>query len=62
MVFLGTGLALGNWLALILAVLPATAAIVYRISVEERTLLAGLGDAYGDYRERVRFKLIPRVY
>jgi protein-S-isoprenylcysteine O-methyltransferase Ste14 len=46
MTFLGIGLALGNWAALIvLAVLP-TAGLVVRIRLEERALLAGLGEPY----------------
>jgi protein-S-isoprenylcysteine O-methyltransferase Ste14 len=61
-VFLGTGLALGNWIALIVAVVPPVAAIVYRIHVEESTLSAALGEPYVDYRRRVRFRLIPGVY
>jgi protein-S-isoprenylcysteine O-methyltransferase Ste14 len=44
--FVGIGLALGNWAALIvLAVLP-TAGLVVRIRSEERALLAGLGEPY----------------
>jgi protein-S-isoprenylcysteine O-methyltransferase Ste14 len=46
MTFVGIGLALGNWAALIvLAVLP-TAGLVVRIRFEERALLAGLGEPY----------------
>ena len=62
LVFLGVGLGLGNWLALIVAVIAPAAGIVFRINVEERTLIAALGDAYRGYSRRVRFKLIPRVY
>jgi protein-S-isoprenylcysteine O-methyltransferase Ste14 len=44
--FVGIGLALGNWAALIvLAVLP-TAGLVVRIRFEERALLDGLGEPY----------------
>jgi protein-S-isoprenylcysteine O-methyltransferase Ste14 len=46
MTFVGIGLALGNWAALlVLAVLP-TAGLVVRIRFEERALLAGLGEPY----------------
>ena len=46
MTFVGIGLALGNWAALIvLAVLP-TAGLVVRIRFEERALLDGLGEPY----------------
>jgi protein-S-isoprenylcysteine O-methyltransferase Ste14 len=44
--FVGIGLALGNWAALIvLAVLP-TAGLIVRIRFEERALLDGLGEPY----------------
>jgi len=44
--FVGIGLALGNWAALIvLAALPA-AGLVVRIRFEERALLDGLGEPY----------------
>jgi protein-S-isoprenylcysteine O-methyltransferase Ste14 len=46
MTFVGIGLALGNWAALlVLAVLP-TAGLVVRIRFEERALLDGLGEPY----------------
>jgi len=46
MTFVGIGLALGNWAALIvLAVLP-TAGLVVRICFEERALADGLGEPY----------------
>src|SRR5581483_10932552 len=37
------------------------AAILYRIRVEERTLLDGLGDEYAEYRRHTR-RLIPGVW
>jgi protein-S-isoprenylcysteine O-methyltransferase Ste14 len=46
MTFVGIGLALGNWAALVaLAVVP-TAGLVVRIRFEERALLEGLGEPY----------------
>ena len=44
-VCLGFGIALGNWLAIIVAVAPALAAVVVRIRVEERMLLTAIGHA-----------------
>lgn len=61
LVFLGLGLELGDWLALVVAVVPPAAAIVYRIRVEERALLAGLGDAYRRYGAG-RARLVPKVW
>ncbi len=49
---LGTALAFASWIALLLVgglVLPA---YLYRIKVEEQTMLARLGDAYAAYRAR----------
>jgi protein-S-isoprenylcysteine O-methyltransferase Ste14 len=60
-VCLGMGLALGNWLALLVAVLPALAAIVVRIRVEERTLLATIGEPYRAFCA-TRKRLVPGVW
>ena len=58
---LGIGLALGNWLALLFAIVPTTIAIVYRIRVEERALLAGIGEPYRQFCA-TRSRLIPGVW
>jgi protein-S-isoprenylcysteine O-methyltransferase Ste14 len=60
-VVLGFGLALDNWLALIVAVVPPTVAIVVRIRVEERALLAGIGEPYRVFAA-TRSRLIPHVW
>ena len=44
--FVGIGLALGNWAALAVAAIVPTAGLVVRIRLEERALLAGLGEPY----------------
>ncbi len=57
----GLGAALGNWLSvLVLVVLPSTG-IALRIRVEERALLAGLGEPYREYARRHR-RLVPGVW
>ena len=59
--FLGIGLALGNWAALIvLAVLP-TAGLVVRIRFEERALLDGLGEPYRRFAAS-RARLFPGLW
>lgn len=58
LLFGGIGLALTNWLSLVVAVVPPALAYAYRISVEERALMAALGPAYSDYMRRTR-RLIP---
>jgi protein-S-isoprenylcysteine O-methyltransferase Ste14 len=61
MVFVGIGLMLGNWLSLAcLAILP-TVGTVIRIKVEERALLAGIGEPYRRFLE-TRSRLVPGVW
>jgi len=54
---IGVALCWANWLALAALLLPF-AAYAYRIQVEERALLTGLGPAYSDYRARTH-RLVP---
>jgi len=59
--FIGVGLAMGNWAALlVIAALPLMA-YAYRVSIEERTLAAALGDDYRAYMRRTR-RFIPFVF
>lgn len=58
---LGVGLVLGNWGSVALLVGPAGAAYAYRIHLEERALVTGLGHAYTAYRSRT-CRLIPFVW
>ena len=60
LLFGGIGLALTNWLSLVVAVVPQSIAYGYRISVEERALVAALGPAYSDYMRRTK-RLVPFV-
>lgn len=59
--FLGFGLALGNWLSLLILVLLSLAVYAYRIREEEAALSAALGERYVDYCRRTK-RLIPGVY
>jgi protein-S-isoprenylcysteine O-methyltransferase Ste14 len=60
MMFIGIGLALGNWFSLALLTIAAIATYSYRVAVEERALLAMIGEPYGNYmKERKRF--IPYI-
>ena len=60
LLFAGIGMALTNWLSLIVAILPPALAYAYRIAVEERALVATLGPAYEDYMRRTK-RLVPRI-
>jgi protein-S-isoprenylcysteine O-methyltransferase Ste14 len=59
--FFGFGLALGNWAALAGAFLVPTVGLVYRIHIEERALLEGLGDPYRRFAAS-RARLFPGVW
>jgi protein-S-isoprenylcysteine O-methyltransferase Ste14 len=61
LVCLGIGLAMGNWLALVVVVVLPTVAILTRIRVEERALLAGIGEPYRRFAA-TRKRLIPWVW
>jgi protein-S-isoprenylcysteine O-methyltransferase Ste14 len=56
----GVVLASGNWIALLASLAATGWAYGYRIKVEERMLLAGLGPAYSEYREQVG-ALFPKL-
>ena len=58
--FVGIGLALGNWVSLALITIATIAAYGYRVAVEERALLDAIGEPYRAYmNERKRF--IPYI-
>jgi protein-S-isoprenylcysteine O-methyltransferase Ste14 len=57
----GLGAALGNWVSVLaLAVLPSIG-LVIRIRVEERALLAALGEPYQEYAGRHR-RMLPGIW
>jgi protein-S-isoprenylcysteine O-methyltransferase Ste14 len=60
-VFVGIGLMLGNWLSLACLALLPTVGLVIRIKVEERALLAGIGDPYRRFLVG-RARLVPGVW
>ena len=60
-VMVGVGLALGNWLSLIVCVLLPLAAYVARIRVEEDALEEALGDRYRQY-EQGKARLVPGIW
>lgn len=55
------GLLIGNWLSLLVLVGAVTAALVYRIRVEERALERAIGPAYREYAA-TRKRLVPFVW
>jgi len=58
---LGLGIALSNWLSVLVIFLPILAASLYRISVEEQALLERFGDDYFEYAKGTK-RLLPKLY
>jgi protein-S-isoprenylcysteine O-methyltransferase Ste14 len=58
---IGFALALTNWASLAIVLLGAPPLFVYRIRVEERSLVEQLGAAYADYMGRTS-RLIPGLW
>ena len=61
LMYLGTGLALTNWLSVAIIVAAGGAAYLYRVRVEERALQAALGGRYQEYMRRTK-RFIPFVF
>src|SRR5215469_8384413 len=59
--FVGLGLSLGNWAALLVILLPIGAAFIRRMDVEEDALSRALGPHYADYMKRTK-RRVPFVY
>jgi protein-S-isoprenylcysteine O-methyltransferase Ste14 len=58
---LGIGVALGSWASIVILGVAGFAVYAYRIAVEERVLLAAIGEPYREFM-RTRRRLIPYVY
>jgi len=58
---LGIGVALANWLSLLMIFLVPMLALVVRIKVEEATLSSALGEEYRAYAQRTA-RLIPALW
>jgi protein-S-isoprenylcysteine O-methyltransferase Ste14 len=56
----GTPLALGSWWDLLMFI-PITIVIAWRLLDEERFLSTNLS-GYKDYREKVRYRLVPFIW
>lgn len=57
----GIGVALGSWASALLLAVTSFAVYGYRIAVEERALLAAIGEPYREFMS-TRKRLIPFVY
>ena len=59
--FLGLGLAMANWLSILLMIVPIFLVFRRRMNVEEAALLSGLGEPYRSYMQRTH-RLLPKIY
>jgi protein-S-isoprenylcysteine O-methyltransferase Ste14 len=58
---LGNGIALANWISLLLCIALPAIGIVQRIKVEENELYYHFGEQYQDYR-KITWRIIPYIY
>ncbi len=61
LIFLALGVRSHSWVSLILFVVPAVIALLYRIRVEEAALTGAFGEQYIQY-SRTTKRLIPGIY
>jgi len=61
LMYVGLGLALTNWQSLLVLVLASTIVYSYRVWVEERALVATLGERYVAYVRRTK-RFVPFVF
>ena len=59
--FTGLGFAVQSWVSVLLLLLGMTAALAYRAQIEEKFLVAELGDGYVRYMARTK-RLVPYVW
>ena len=59
--FLGFGITTGNWISLMIAIIPTTALLLYRIKFEEAVLFEAFGKEYKNYSVHIK-RLIPFIY
>jgi protein-S-isoprenylcysteine O-methyltransferase Ste14 len=59
--FLGIGLTLANWIGLVVLMSVVSVVYGYRVGVEERALLAMLGDSYRRYMSRTK-RFVPFLF
>jgi protein-S-isoprenylcysteine O-methyltransferase Ste14 len=61
LMFAGVGLMTGNWLSTAGAIVLVLIAVVHRVRIEERALIAASGDRYREFAAG-RARLIPHVW
>jgi protein-S-isoprenylcysteine O-methyltransferase Ste14 len=61
LMYLGSGLALTNWLSALVIVLFGGLGYAYRVRFEERALEASLGESYREYMQRTK-RFVPFIF
>jgi protein-S-isoprenylcysteine O-methyltransferase Ste14 len=61
-IFLAVAIYSRNWLSFAVMLIVPTAALLYRIHVEESALASGFGAEYAAYRARTKWRLVPGIY
>jgi protein-S-isoprenylcysteine O-methyltransferase Ste14 len=61
LMYVGTGLALTNWLSTLVIVLFGGLGYAYRVRVEERALANSLGESYREYMQRTK-RFVPFIF
>ena len=61
MLFCSLGLIIGNWLSLLLLIVPVFAAFWWRMRIEEAALAEALGEPYHCYMKKTK-RLVPMIY
>jgi protein-S-isoprenylcysteine O-methyltransferase Ste14 len=61
LILLAVGLHSRNWIGLLVLIVPATAALLYRIHIEEAVLSEAFGAQYTDYGKET-WRLLPGLY
>lgn len=59
--FIGFGIALNNWVSLLVVFIPVLMSFIRRIQIEEKVLIGQFGEAYLQYKKRTK-RLIPFIY
>jgi protein-S-isoprenylcysteine O-methyltransferase Ste14 len=61
LILLAVGLESRNWAGLLVLIVPTTAALLYRIRIEEAALSEAFGKQYTDYG-KATWRLVPGLY
>ncbi|NOZ85601.1 MAG: isoprenylcysteine carboxylmethyltransferase family protein [Deltaproteobacteria bacterium] len=61
LICLGLSISMNSMISLIVITIPILLAIIYRIKIEENTLIKEFGEIYKDYMKKT-YKIIPKLY